>query len=255
MRRLQFAGVVAATVVGVFGVITAAGGPKPQPVPATMTFRCFAGGGGLDSCGPVSDDPATDRVRDDGLLYTGGSIDTSGVYNVVIAPTANRLLNLSLGSRIDNLRPCDTTGNCHPFLNLANTNLALDYFDIKVKPLTTNLSQDLAGGLYGMTTCQTMVYPALVHYTFWLPDGDGHWGLNFNPKAYPGTTAANLVRLTDTTWSVESVGDIAELLSWGHSGITRHDGPSHEGRFYVPFKLTIAATSPLPSGVGRCPQQ
>ena len=252
MRRLQFAGVVAATVVGVFGLITAAGGPKPQPVPATMTFRCFAGGGGLDSCGPVSDDPATDRVRDDGLLYTGGSIDTSGVFNVTFSP-GSRILNLFLGPRIPGSRTCDAVNNCHPG-DLENSHLTLDYFDIKVKPLTSNGSQDLAGGLYAMTTCNTLVYPALVHYTFWLPDGDGHWGLNFNPKAYPGTTSANLIRVNNTTWTVEAKGDIAELLSWGHSNLTRHDGPSHEGLFYVPFNLTIVASA-LPSGVGRCPQQ
>ena len=65
MRRLQFAGVVAATVVGVFGVITAAKGPKPQPVPATMTFRCPSAEPqfGSESCDAVSD--VTDRVRGD----------------------------------------------------------------------------------------------------------------------------------------------------------------------------------------------
>ena len=248
MRRLQFAGVVAATVVGVIGVVTAAGGPKPQPVPATMTFRCDAGGGG--SCGDLDISGDADRVRDDGSAYTGGSIDTSGVFNVNFAP-GPRVLNLFLGGRLSD-RPCIAAHNCHP-LDLANTDLALNYFDIKVKPLTADGSQDLAGGLYAMTNCHSD-YPALVHYTFWLPDGDGHWGLNFNPKAYPGTTPANLVREDSGTWTVEAKPGFstAELLSWGHSGITRHNGPSHEGFFDVRFKLTIAATAPLPSGVGRC---
>jgi len=249
MGRIHVGGLAAAAVVGVLGTVTiAAPPPKKQPIPATMTFRCIEGEPLSPSCGPVSD--ATDRVRDDTFgSYTGGNIDTGGVFNVGFAPVT-RVLNLYLGTRIPGSRTCITTGNCHP-RDLEGSDLALDYFDVRVKPLTADGSQDLAGGLYAMTACNA-VYPALVHYTFWLPDGNGHWGLNFNPKAYPGTTAADLVRLSDTKWTVEAMGDdIAELLSWEHSGITRHNGPSHEGRFYIRFKLTIETAS-LPAGVGGC---
>jgi hypothetical protein len=250
MGRIHVGGLVAAAVVGVLGAVTmAAPPPKKQPIPATMTFRCFEGEPGSPSCLPVSD--ATDRVRDDGGTYTGGNIDTGGVFNVGFVP-GTRILNLYLGTRIPGSRTCITTGNCHP-LDLEGASLALDYFDVRVKPLTADGSQDLAGGLYAMTACNAP-YPALVHYTFWFPDGNGHWGLNFNPKAYPDTTAAVLVRLTDTKWTVEAMAmtnDIAELLSWGHTGITRHNGPSHEGRFRVRFKLAIDIAS-LPAGAAGC---
>jgi hypothetical protein len=250
MGRIHVGGLVAAAVVGVLGAVTiAAPPPKKQPTPATMTFRCLAGEPDSASCGPLSDSDDTDRVRDDTRgSYTGGNIDTGGVFNVGFAPVT-RVLNLYLGTRVSE-RTCTTTGNCHP-RDLEGADLPLDYFQVRVKPLTANWSQDLAGGLYAMTICNAG-YPALVDYTFWLPDGDGHWGLNFNPKAYPGTTPAELIRLTDTKWTVEAMGDTAELLSWEHSGITRHNGPSHEGKFIVPFKFTIEATGALPSGAGTC---
>jgi hypothetical protein len=254
MRRLCTGGLVAAAVVGVLGTVTMAGPPpKKQPLPATMTFRCMAGDPGSPSCDPVSD--LTDRIRDDSFgTYFGGAIDTGGVFNVGFAPVT-RVLQMFLGTRLDaGPRPCDTIGNCH-LLDLADAGHTLDNFNVRVKPLTSfgSGSEDLAGGLYALTACGPgNVYPALVHYTFWLPDGDGHWGLNFNPKAYPGTTAANLRRLSSTQWTVESVGGTGDLLSWGHSGIRGKNGPSREGRFTVGFKLTINLMSSLPVGVQGC---
>jgi hypothetical protein len=120
-----------------------------------------------------------------------------------------------------------------------------------VKPLQNGSFEDLPGLLYGMSSCGA-TYPALVHYTFLLPDGNGHWGFNFNPRAYAGTTAAVVIRVNNQTWTVEAESDdIGELLSWNHTGIRRNNGPSREGRFNMPFKATIAASS-LPAGAGTC---
>ena len=86
--------------------------------------------------------------------------------------------------------------------------------------------------------CTDNAYPAKVHYTFWLPSGDGHWGLNFNSAVYPGSTNAVIRRAIDGVhWTVESYG-VGELLSWGHSGLKRpQSGPSHEGFYQVNFRF------------------
>ena len=108
---------------------------------------------------------------------------------------------------------------------------------------------DLAGGLPAMAC--GVAHPAALQYTFWLTNGDGHWGLNFNPNAYPLGTAAIIVRTGTQTW-VASAGasERAELVSFSHSGIRRRNGPSREGVFVVPFKLTIVATEPVAPGAG-----
>jgi hypothetical protein len=115
-----------------------------------------------------------------------------------------------------------------------------------VKALTQPPYQDLPGGLTAMRCVSTS--PGLVHFTWWMPDNDGHWGFNFNPKEYPDTSAVKLTRESLRTWRVETEppginrNDVGELLSWAHSGIKHHDGPSHEGRFHVPFSFTITMT-------------
>lgn len=96
---------------------------------------------------------------------------------------------------------------------------------------------------------------ALVHYTAWLPGGDGHWGLNFNPRPLYHSTGAEVRRMGNKIWEVEALPatdteNYAELVSFNHSGIRRKAGPSHEGRYSVPFQLTITVDDSvaLPSG-------
>ena len=85
---------------------------------------------------------------------------------------------------------------------------------------------------------------ALVHYTFWLPGGDGHWGMNANPRYH--ADAVWVERIDRMTWVVTSpgeVGDRAELVSFAHSAILRKSGPSHEGQYALPFSIMITAPS------------
>lgn len=236
---------------GSFVVVSAAKPPKPQPVTATLTFRCLADDPGSPGpCDPLGSG-GTDRFRDDGMLYSG-VIDTGGLFTpLIVTPTNGRLFNIHLGLFIPGTRRCDSVGNCHPTNFSGGADLALNNVQFRVKPLVPVTWEDLPGLLFGMSTCGAP-QPALVHYTFWLPDGNGHWGFNFNPRAYPGTTAAIVVRVTPTTWTVEAeADDIGELLSWGHTGIRRNNGPSGEGHFNMPFRATIQAGG-LPAGAGTC---
>lgn len=130
----------------------------------------------------------------------------------------------------------------------------LDTASVELKPLVASGGAELPGLLWGMkcaTISDSYPYYAKVHYTFYLPNGEGHWGFNFSRAAYLGTDDAIITRAGDGLhWAVESNGLIGELLSWGHSGLRRpQSGPSHEGFYYVNFKFTIEVAS-LQSG---CP--
>lgn len=256
MRRLRLDVMVAVSlaVVGSLDLLAAAKPPKPQPVTATLTFRCFADDPG-GSPSPCDDfvDGGTDRIRDDGLLspYVG-SIDPSGLFTPLIAtPGSGRVVNMLFGLALPDTRTCGSVGNCHPNGATDGKHLVLDNFQFRVKPLIEGTWDDLPGLLFGMSTCG-FPQKGMVHTTFWLPDGNGHWGFNFNPRGYPGTSPVTIVRENPVTWTVEAgPTDAGELLSWGHSGLRGKNGPSGEGRFHMPFKATIVANG-LPNGAGGC---
>ena len=156
------------------------------------------------------------------------------------------------GSRYLERAPAVSVGNCHPNGPTEGEILVLDNFQFRVKPLIEGTWDDLPGLLFGMSTCGAPQM-GMVHTTFWLPDGNGHWGFNFNPRGYPGTSPVTIVREDPVTWTVEAgTGDVGELLSWGHSGIRGKNGPSREGRFNMPFKATIFVSNGLPVGAGSC---
>jgi hypothetical protein len=244
MKRLRLGGSVALMVVATLGVSAAGKPPKPTTFAAIATFRCYTLEGTFGSNCAL---PGNDGVRDDGGPYDTNGVINSGIFDVQVPAGSGRVLYLYLQNMIDGSRTCLSIGNCNPDgpLDQWPQPLALTEASIRVKALTylsaSNTYEDFAGGLTAMACGSTK--PGLVDFTFWLPSGDGHWGFNVNPKAYPGTTAADLTRAPDgQTWTVEAMSDDrAELLSWGHSGITRRNGPSHEGLFTAPFKITITA--------------
>jgi hypothetical protein len=216
---------------------------KPTTMGATVGFRCH-----VEDL--MCNSPGIDRVRDDTAGSYAGVIN-SGVFDVQITGGMRSLrMYLPTANMIPSSRTCLTVGNCNPDwpIVVSNQPLVLYEAQIRVKPLTTGpVIEDLPGGLTAMNCGQEN--PGLVDFTFSLPSNDGHWGLNFNPKAYPGTSGAVLKRVDSQSWTAETpndnTNDVGELLSWVHSGIQHKNGPSHEGRFHVPFKLTITTAVPL----------
>lgn len=236
-----------------FQVVEKGNNAKPvTSVASSATFRCYtqATEGPTEACLQPSapDDYTVDRARDDGATFAGGAI-SSGLFYIRLTPDTSRELTLMFGD-LEGPRTCLTVGNCNPDGPLHNTDQLLSDWEVRVKPLVADTWEDLPGGL-GAMTCG-FSYPALVHYTFWRPSGNGHWGLNFNPRAYAPSTAAVLTRVDDVTWTVEAdVTHLSALISFSHSGIRRKNGPSVEGYFRVPFKLTIVAEA-LPPGAVTC---
>jgi hypothetical protein len=228
MKAVRTGGTVLLAVAGA-AVLLAAPPPKPTSLAATATF----GGGAVTTSASL-----------------GGAI-SSGIYSVRVTPTGSSpALFVDLGGFLSGTRECSTAtlARCNPDGPLNDPPgvvLALDEFDVRVKPLTSDLPEadDLPGGLTGMGCTGELAY-ALVHYTFWLPGGDGHWGMNANPRYH--ADAALVERRNRTTWVVTSPGvegGRAELVSFAHSAILRKSGPSHEGQYALPFSITITALS------------
>jgi len=238
-----------------FQVVQKGGAQPASSVPATATFRCYSDPGVVppDPClGPTDGaDNSVDRARDDETLPYSGVMDRStGMFTFNFAPAAGRTLTLLLGNLAMGAPSCSNIGNCNPDGPLNNTDLVVNEVDFRVKALVAGTWEDMPGGLFAMSCGPA--YPALVHFTFWTANRDGHWGLNFNPRAYAPSTAATLTRVNNLTWTVEATGaHLAELISFVHSGIRKRNGPSREGFFSVPFKATIVANS-LPGGAVTC---
>jgi hypothetical protein len=205
--------------------------PKPTSLAARATFDV---GGAVTTSAPL-----------DGAI-------SNGIYSVRVTPTGSSpYLSVDLGGYLGGgTRDCETAmlAHCNPDGPLHGV-LALDDFDVRVKPLTSYDSgaDDLPGGLTGMACHGTAEAPALVNYTFWLPleGADGHWGMNANPRYQADAVTVN--RVDRQHWVVTSPGvavgaeGIAELVSFAHSAILRKSGPSHEGQYVLPFSFTITA--------------
>jgi hypothetical protein len=179
-----------------------------------------------------------------------GTISSSGIYGVRVTPESLApVLSVDLGGYIDGTRECAsaTLARCNVDGPLTGDPpvgvLELRDFSVGVKPLTSGTpdADDLPGGLTGMA-CGGSAF-ALVHFTFWLESGDGHWGMNVNPRYHADT--ARVDRSEDgTSWLVTSPGVVdgrAELVSFAHSNLLRRSGPSHEGQYVLPFSITITA--------------
>jgi hypothetical protein len=223
----------------VVGAVVLLAGPPPKPM--SLVARADFGAGSVTTSGPL-----------------GGAI-SNGIYSVRVTPTGSSpALAVDLGGFLgDETRECATAtlAGCNTDGPLDGV-LELNDFDVRVKPLTSSgpEADDLPGGLTGMG-CPVpgspvrAPAPALVHFTFWLPGGDGHWGLNASPRYR--ADAVWVERTSPTTWEVTSPGengDEAELVSFAHSAILRKSGPSHEGVYALPFSITIYADK------ATCPQ-
>lgn len=254
-------------IAGGAAILAAVKPAKPvTTVAATMTFRCY-------TSPDLPDDPAcaiaantvsvsADHVGDEGYspyrLYEGGVLGSTSAYlKVTGTGRAFRLFlhaALAPGPEPSRIDECDADGalaGCNPDDRLPllyGSSMLLSDAEVNIKVLHPTTLEDAS------LTAMACNAPglALVHFTAWLPGGEGHWGLNFNRRAYH-STGATITRTGSTTWVVEATtDDYAELVSFGHSNIQRRQGPSHEGRYKVPFRLTIETGTALPTGAATC---
>lgn len=236
--------------------LSAAKPPKPvTSVPATASFDCASPAGSPSPCATTEAvDPVAHHIVDEGGgTYAGGVLGERFFLRIT---GTGRAIRLFLHGALPDSLECAVPGvlaACNPDTRLPSLNgTGIDMTDAEVSIVVLDPAPsyaDAAGGLVAMP-CDGIPRLALVHFTTWLAGGEGHWGVNFNPRAYH-SSAADVTREGPTTWVVEaSASQDAELVSFNHSGIRRKAGPSHEGLYSVPFRLTIEATAPVPTGSG-----
>jgi hypothetical protein len=244
---------------------------KPTPpvtsMSTTMTFRCYStpAVGDEDACA-VSENtvqPNADHIGDEGGGFYVGSMGSVAAGANFTA--AGRALQVFLHEAINNSRAleCGAPGvvagcNPGPLLPFDGTSGVFDA-EMSVKVLNASATAPSPGPDptledASLTTMACNVPRlALAQITLRVPGGEGHWGLNFNKRAYH-STGATITRVATATWVVEAgPAQYAELVSFGHSNIQGKKGPSHEGRYVAPFKLTIQGNAPLPIGTTTCP--
>ncbi len=246
-------------------------GGNVTTVPATATFRCDYGpeADPTTTCLLQSDDSVVggaDRLRSDGAPgYTGGLGSLTFYYK----SASPRTMRLYLGTPQSGTRECatSTTAGCN--LSLVSTGIfddgltTLDDFELHIKPLVPGTLDDFTGGPANMGCFAANARPALLHLTVRMAGVEGHWGLNYNKRAYHSTNVL-MTRTGTYTWTVETVpppatpatpnwtGTLAELIAFNHSGIQGNKGPSHEGLFDAPFKLSIDSLGKLPTASTVC---
>ena len=90
--RLDVMVAVSLAVAGSLGVVAAGKPPKPQPVTATVTFRCDTFDPGPP--GPCDPPGENDRIRGDGEGTYAGVIDPGGLFTPLIATSEDsRVVN------------------------------------------------------------------------------------------------------------------------------------------------------------------
>lgn len=215
----------------------------------TVMLTVTAGAVVLWAAPPVKNLAATAAFRsaDDDAVKSSpitGAIG-NGIFNASVASPADFGTQIILPAYLDDTRECldATLAKCNPAEQSGMLDLAT--FQVGIKAVLNNEPDfdDRPGGLTGMAC--TSSSDALVNYTFYIPNTQGHWGLNANRRYH--ADHATVVRTSRTTWVVTAVGR-AELVSFAHSNIARKSGPSHEGQYILPFQITITASNAPPCG-------
>ncbi len=262
MRLLRWGGTLVLVLAGAAALAAQGKGKPSQPstIEAVAGFRCFGQEGpAIPECQPPLDNDGNsrDRARGDQELYdyfltqrSGGTTITAGAFingrftlrTYPGLPNSDRSVRLILGTSTNGF-PCAAIFNCYPTERPAGI---VDLHDVRLlaKPVVEGTYEDLPGGLLGLG-CDD-VAPALVTLTFPDENGDGHWGLNFNPRSEAkNSTMAEIVRTGLRAWTIRATAaHTAGLLGFAHSGIKGKNGPSQEGTYVVPFELSVTTKDP-----------
>ena len=261
----------------------------PPSYTATAAFRCYAGmptvGMPAECAGattPVGTDESIDRVRGDaatydyevrwksqGTNYTAGSLlANQRQYILRLIPgtpgiSPNRSLALELGTPLvlnvsgdpaggvhylglGEALPCNTAGNCNPTGRPTGSFLLTDV-ELIVKPLIPGTLEDWVTAFAEMPCGQPVA--SIAAFTFPDAHGNGHWGLNFNPRGQPESSTLTVLRIGPKHWTVRATAsERAILIGFNHSGIRGKSGPSKEGLYRVPFEIDLTTAGDVPAG-------
>lgn len=230
--------VAAVTLAGPSSALMAQKGGKPKTdILATATFRC-------NSLNPES--PCVpeghflpDAITGDGMPYTGvGTWDSgSGAFVRAVDGEFSIDLNAGLGRWVLLDFRQQVAGPSAPFFRKTFETVALDAFHLNTNLINPSTGLEAAGGLPVMPI--GAAWPSRIK-AGWVDTYGFLYNIRFNPRDFPGSTHVTVTRVDEKIWTIEaSATDVARLVSPGQNTKGKSTGPTDEGLYNMPFKITV----------------
>jgi hypothetical protein len=210
------------------------GKPKPVDQSATAWFRCTGPNPleGINPCGrtdSINGDAAGNYVGT-GDLWTGGSdafLRSDGEFVIDLRNLGGRFAYLDFRNVVS-----APTG----FHRKTFEQAALEQFHLNTNVLDAN-GQELSGGLNDLIPGETR--QARIK-AYWTDQYGVSYTIRFNAAAYLGSTNVTVTRDTANQWTIEAFDwDIAQLVSPPERSTGKPTGPTDEGFYHMPFKITF----------------
>ena len=214
------------------------GKPKPVDKPATAWFRCNGANppSGPSPCG-ANAAALSDSITGDGFTYIGVGDTTTG-SGPFLRSDGEFDMDLRGGSRLVYLSfehvYAPPSGS---FFRKHFDNVTLNQFHFNTHVLTAS-GQEFTGGLTDLQVGETR--PARIKSYWTDPYCNCDYTIRFNALGYPGSTNVSVTRDFANQWTIEaSSSDIAQLVSPPRSTTGKPTGPTDEGFYRMPFRITF----------------
>jgi hypothetical protein len=238
MRRIFTLCLAAAVCLAGNSLVAQKGGkPKPANQPATAWFRCN-GPNPPDGPGPCGAEGfvLSDSITGDGRTYVGtGDLSTgSGAF---LRYDGEFVLELrSLGVRFAYLDFRHVVAPSAGFHRKTFEQATLEQFHFNTNVLDLN-GEESEGGLTGLMVGERR--QARIK-AYWTDQYGVSYTIRFNSAAYPPSTNVSVTRDTANQWTIEAFEwDVAQLVSPPESSKGKPTGPTDEGFYRMPFKITF----------------
>jgi hypothetical protein len=214
------------------------GKPKPTNQGATALFRCNGPNPpspGTGSCG-AEGFIRWDSITGDGSTYVGtGDLSMGSV--AYLRSDGEFVLELrDLGGRFAFLDFRHVVSPPTGFHRKTWEQTRVEQFHLNTNALDPS-GQELSGGLNDLLPGETR--PARIK-AYWTDQYGVSYTIRFNAAAYIGSTNVSVTRDSANQWTIEaSEWDIAQLVSPPESSKGKPTGPTDEGFYHLPFKITF----------------
>lgn len=214
------------------------GKPKPVDQPATAWFRCNGPNppDGASPCGAEGGFVFSDSITGDGNTYRGDADLWTGTDAFLRSDGEFALDLRSLGGRFAFLDFRHVVSAPTGFHRKTFEQAALEQFHLNTNVLDAN-GQELSGGLTALIPGETR--QARIK-AYWTDQYGVSYTIRFNAAGYPGSTNVAVTRDGANQWTVEAFDwNIAQLVSPPESSTGKPTGPTDEGFYHMPFKITF----------------
>jgi hypothetical protein len=216
-------------------------GGKPKP-PAdqsvTAKFRCDT----LDPLAPCVPDGLllSDAITGDGSTYVGVGDWQSGSGAFLRAADGEFSLDINAGGNrwilLDFRHVVLPPSGFH---RKTFETVKLDAFHLNTNVIDPATGLQAADGLRSIPVGAQ--WPSLIK-AGWADTYGFLYNIRFNPEGFPGSTNIAVTRVSQNSWTIEATElHVARLVSPPQSGKGKPTGPTDEGLYTMPFKITVTA--------------